>query len=213
MTKLEKLYSLLENSTELGVEFSQDVLEQISALEEDIIKKEILPSLNDNIEPVLGQIKRELVLVVEYKPNEPLSVRLSRKMNLSQFLEAKTIEPDPEVTHKACKRKRVSINRTPASGLCVFMPDGSFIQEKHACDTFVEAIKKAGVMKVRALDYTMSKVKLVSNTLGQKYKSSQHPVGNGLYVITHSNTDDKKKMLEKISKALGLNWTIEIIKK
>ena len=27
MTKLEKLYSLLENSLELGVEFPQDVLE------------------------------------------------------------------------------------------------------------------------------------------------------------------------------------------
>lgn len=68
-------------------------------------------------------------------------------------------------------------------------------------------------MKVRALDYTMSIVKLVSSTFDQKYKSSQRPVGNGLYVITHSNTNDKKKMLEKISKALGLNWTIEIIKK
>lgn len=48
MTKLEKLYSIIENSREVGVKLSKDVLQQVSELEEDIIKKEILPIVTQN---------------------------------------------------------------------------------------------------------------------------------------------------------------------
>ena len=45
MTKLEKLYSIIENSREVGVKLSKDVLQQVEELEEGIIKEEILPAL------------------------------------------------------------------------------------------------------------------------------------------------------------------------
>ena len=41
MTKLEKLYSIIENSREVGVKLSKDVLQQVEELEEGIIKEEI----------------------------------------------------------------------------------------------------------------------------------------------------------------------------
>lgn len=44
MTKLEKLYSIIENSREVGVGLSKDVLQQVEELEENIIKEEILPA-------------------------------------------------------------------------------------------------------------------------------------------------------------------------
>lgn len=34
MTKLEKLYSIIENSREVGVKLSKDVLQQVEELEE-----------------------------------------------------------------------------------------------------------------------------------------------------------------------------------
>ena len=43
MTKLEKLYSIIENSREVGVRLNEDVLRQVEELEEGIIKGEILP--------------------------------------------------------------------------------------------------------------------------------------------------------------------------
>ena len=42
MTKLEKLYSIIENSREVGVKLSKDVLQQVEELEEGIIKERTL---------------------------------------------------------------------------------------------------------------------------------------------------------------------------
>ena len=73
MTKLEKLYSIIENSRDVGVKLPKDVIRQVEELEENIIKDEILPALSSDIAPRLEPIKRDLVLVVEYHPGEPIS--------------------------------------------------------------------------------------------------------------------------------------------
>ena len=93
MTKLEKLYSIIENSKEVGVKLTQEVLQQVEELEEGIIKEEILPALSSDIAPRLNPIKRDLVLVVEYHPGEPISVALSRKAKISEIMDAKTLTP------------------------------------------------------------------------------------------------------------------------
>lgn len=87
MTKLQKLYSTIQNLKELGLELGNDLLKQTSELEQEIIKKEILPVVSEKIEPIISQIQRELVLVVDYVPNEPLSVRISRKRNFTDQME------------------------------------------------------------------------------------------------------------------------------
>ena len=43
MTKLQKLYSTIQNLKELGLELGDDLLKQTSELEQEIIKNEILP--------------------------------------------------------------------------------------------------------------------------------------------------------------------------
>ena len=89
MTKLEKLYSIIENSRDVGVKLPKGVLQQVEELEEGIIKEEILPALSGDIAPRLERIKRDLVLVVEYHPGEPISVALSRKAKISEIMGAK----------------------------------------------------------------------------------------------------------------------------
>ena len=42
------------------------------------LANEILPALSSDIAPRLNPIQRDLVLVVEYHPGEPISVALSR---------------------------------------------------------------------------------------------------------------------------------------
>ena len=211
MTKLEKLYSIIENSREVGVKLSKDVLQQVEELEEGIIKEEILPALGNDIAPRLEPIKRELVLVVEYHPGEPISVALSRKTNVSQLIEAKRLNADPEVEHKHGSQKARSGKVAPRTGLCIHRPDGSFIQELNAAATFTAAIKEAGLLKVRQLGIPLNGINIVSTTKDRKYGDAQREVTPGLYVLTHSNTAAKKRILEKINEALKLGWRIEII--
>jgi hypothetical protein len=61
MTKLEKLYSIIENSRDVGVKLPKGVLQQVEELEEGIIKEEILPALSsDEIQPPEIPINRAL---------------------------------------------------------------------------------------------------------------------------------------------------------
>lgn len=82
---------------------SDDVISQINEAEENIIREEILPIIGQDIEPTLSQIQRELVLVVEYRPGEPISVALSRKTKISQIVDAKPIVANPRKLSKPVK--------------------------------------------------------------------------------------------------------------
>ncbi len=82
------------------LELNEEQEKQLSELEEEIIKKEILPALSDDIAPRLEPIKRDLVLVVEYHPGEPISVALSRKAKISEIVGTKLMQPDPPAEHK-----------------------------------------------------------------------------------------------------------------
>ena len=89
--------------------------------------------MSKDIEPMLSQIQRELVLVVEYKPGTPISVALSRKTNIAELLDAKKLEIDPEVEHKEIGPRRKKVEKiAPATGLYIHLKDGEINQEKDA---------------------------------------------------------------------------------
>ena len=74
------------------------------------------PVLKQNIEPALQPVKRELVLVVDYVPGNPLSVHLSRKRNsAAEIPDAKEIVIDLEVTHSKHFRIETQTQRGPAT--------------------------------------------------------------------------------------------------
>ncbi|MEN6552285.1 MAG: hypothetical protein ABFC34_05285, partial [Methanobacterium sp.] len=191
MTKLEKLYSTIHNLKELGLELGEDLLKQTNELEHEIIKKEILPVISEKIEPIIGQIQRELVLVVDYVPNEPLSVRLSRKRNFSAEMETIEIVPDPQVEHNIGTIKRNATKKSSKTNLRVAFPDGKIIENRFAYETLYEVILLAGTERVRALGIVQCGVPLVSNTLDNFY--NQKEIGKGLYLITHSSTVQKRQ--------------------
>lgn len=210
MTKLEKLYASIKGLQELGLPLNDETLKAADDLEEQLIKTEILPAMSKDIEPRLSQIQRELVLVVEYKPGTPISVALSRKTNIAELLDAKILEQDPQAEHKEGKKHEKPIERINGKTvLRVTFPDGTVIADKKAKVTFAETIKRIGLMKVRNLGISFCHVPIVSNTLDKKYGQAQIPVGDGLYVMTHSSTHDKKKQLDKISQKLGLGLKVE----
>ncbi len=212
MTKLEKLYASIKGLQELGLPLNDETLKAADDLEEQLIKTEILPAMSKDIEPRLSQIQRELVLVVEYKPGTPISVALSRKTNIAELLDAKILEQDPQAEHKEGKKHEKPIERINGKTILrVTFPDGTVIADKKAKITFAEVIKRIGLMRVRNLGISFCHVPIVSNTLDKKYGQAQIPVGDGLYVMTHSSTHDKKKQLDKIAKELGIKLKVEEI--
>ena len=208
MNKLEKLYESIRTLEELSIPLNPETLKAVDELEEKIIKDEILPTLSEQVAPLLKPIQRDLVLVLEYHPGEEISVALSRKVKVAEMLGAKTMSA--EATPSGAD-DWTPITRSPKTGLCVFLKDGTFMQERKACDTFVKAILVAGIAKVRALNLVVCKVPLISDKLDDNYKKSQHAIDGGLYICAHASNAQKKKILEKISKLLGLDWKVEVV--
>ena len=125
MTKLETLYASIKGLEKVGLTLTDEMLKKADELEEQLTKTEVLPTLSKDIEPRLSQIQRELVLVVEYKPGEPISVALSRKTNIAEQLEAKRLELDPQVEHKELgPRATKQEKKAPGTELCVYRKDG-----------------------------------------------------------------------------------------
>lgn len=95
--------------------------------------------------------------------------------------------------------------------LRVTRPDGSMIEDSKATVTLAMTIQEIGVERVRSLNISLDGMNLIligENTL---YPSQQYYLGDGYYLNTHSSTDRKKYHLEKMFKALGLDWKVEIV--
>lgn len=213
MTKLEKLYSIIENSQEVGVKLNKDVLQQVEELEESIIKEEILPALSKDIAPRLNPIKRDLVLVVEYRPGEPISVALSRKVKISEISGVKTLTPSSSVPVKSEKAPEVVEPHEPTKhventtkGMRVAFPDGTIVWHRQAIDTFIDTLKKIGFARVSALGITHGGG---YNLVGKEKRPTvpgrvwQHEC-DGWYIYSNISNLQKLEDLRFISKKLKL---------
>lgn len=218
MSRLNKLYEAMETLRKEGLPVDENLERKANELEEDIIKKEILPVLSKTIEPALQPVKRELVLVVDYVPGQPLSVHLSRKRNFAAELsDAKEMVLDPEVTHSNhSSNYDGKIGRSPARDITVVFLDGTVISEKTAVDTLEAVVRKIGVAKVRKVveehNLKFCKVPVISNRRDEMYGKSQRDLGDGWLLITHSNNLMKKAFIEKVSETLGLGIKVTLKK-
>lgn len=213
MSRLNDLYKAMETLRREGLSLNEDLEKQVNELEENIIKKEILPIVTENIAPALKQVQRELVLVVDYVPGAPISVHLSRKRNFAAGItDAKEILPDPQVMHASNKGHKVQSKKSRRKGLVIEYPNGEILQMSKASDTLTEFIRRVGYQKVRALGISIDRMNLVSNTIDNKYEANQHQVASGWFVNTHSNGETKVRQIQRISDALHLGIKVELIK-
>lgn len=219
MSRLRKLYEAMETLLKEGLPVDKDLENKANELEEEIIKKEILPILTKNIEPALQPVQRELVLVVDYVPGQPLSVHLSRKRNFTAgIVDAKEIVVDPEISHsnRVNKAPDAKIHRGPRRDMEVLFPDKTIIAEKTAAETLEKVVKKIGVNAVRQVveqhNLKFCKVPVISNRRDAKYGRTQRDLGDGWLLITHSNNMMKKSFIEKVSNSLNLGLKVNLNK-
>lgn len=211
MSRLSDLYKAMETLRKEGLPVDENLERKANELEEEIIKKEILPVLSKTIEPALQPVQRELVLVVDYVPGKPLSVHLSRKRNFTAEIDAKEILPDPEVEHKEIGKTGPKVVKQPVTRLKIIFADGTVIQERNAAETFVAFVRKVGVERVCSLGLKQCKIPLVSNTIDKKYGDKQKPLGNGWYLMTNTSTQSKLKDIEAIAKAFDIKVKVDVI--
>lgn len=220
MATLKELYTTLKSLRDMNLPVDDKLLAAADLLEEKIIKEEVLPALSQTIEPQLSEIQRDLVLVVEYHPGEPLSVALSRKAKISEIIDAKTltpkankpvssnVKPQPVEPHEPTKHVE-----NPTKGLRVSFPDGTVIWYKSAIDTFVAALRKIGLDRIPQVGIMHSGYNLV----GKKKRPLvadrvwQHEI-DGWYVYSVLSNKVKIEDLKRISEYYKLSLTIDEIK-
>jgi hypothetical protein len=143
MTKIEQLYNSIQTLKELGVQLPQGLIEETNRVEEEIIKNDIIPALAETISPIIEQIQRGIILVVEYVPNEPLTVKLTRKRSFAipeeqDITEKKTlVEKETSFTvSPQIKEKKTAYTKKKMNP---FLP-----QHRHLLIPIVKALKLLG---------------------------------------------------------------------
>ncbi len=172
-------------------------------MEDSLIAEEILPAISESVAPVLGSFAT-ISPAVDYDPEGGITVKTTRGEVVVKENTAKKYEIPK--THKVVKvaeaqhvegeedkpQKSKKIERSPNTGLCVWLPNGEFIQAKKANLTMVEAVKWAGVKAVAALGLPHDGDYLVSKKEHPKYAGCVAILPNGYLLNTHSSTMTRK---------------------
>ena len=217
MATLKELYTTLKSLRDMNLPVDDKLLKAADNLEEKIIKEEILPALSQNIEPQLSEIQRDLVLVVEYHPGEPLSVALSRKTKISEIIDAKTLTPKSSKPVSSSEKPASVVPHEPTKhienatkGMRVTFPDGTVIWHRAAIETFIDTLRKIGFVNIPIVGIQHGGYDLVSKKKrpAEAGRVWQHEC-DGWYVYSNISNSQKRDDLMKISKYYNLGLSIE----
>ena len=219
MSKIQDYYNFMDK---FQGDLNEEQIKMLEGLEDQLIAEEILPAISKSVAPVLSILRRPLILVVDYDPQGGITVKTTRGEVVVEEDTAKKYKipstskvvkvAEAQKQNKEQKKIYNVTKRGSRTGLCIWLPNGDFIQEKKANMTMVEAVEQAGVERVDALKIPHNGDLLVSREAHPKYSSSQQKLSHGYLLNTHSGTKDKVKQLERISRELKLGWRVEQIK-
>ena len=97
----------------------------------------------------------------------------------------------------------------PNNLLAVEMADGHWISEDTAIATFIEVIKELGIEKVRTLDLYVNRIPLIANReYTDKAQRKIETETGTYYIVSGTNTENKKRILDNIAVRLELDMTV-----
>ena len=212
MNKLEELYNTMNSLKKFNLPIEDKLMQAVDELEEEIIKTEVLPSITKDIEPRLRQIKRKLVLVVDYDPDDVLSVKLSRKVNISKLIEGKNINENSNEISPRKEIHRSPSDRSESKGLIVTYQDGTKVCERTAIDTFIKVLRHIGLSRVKSMGIMHSGYNLVDTRKHPETTKAkwQHKV-DGYYVFCVLSNRQKVNDLKKISDYFHLGMDVRFV--
>src|SRR5690625_1246980 len=136
MSKLKRLYEAIENFKNLGVKIDEKTIESTLDVEENIIRTEMIPAISNAIIPIISQIQRELILVIEYSPDKPIELKMTRKRSFKLTEEEEAVVTQRKEFKKEVKYTLKPHTKSPKTNLVVHFPSGLTIKNKLAMDTF-----------------------------------------------------------------------------
>jgi hypothetical protein len=174
------------------------VLEEIAAVEAQLNHEGSAAFRNSHYEDAKRIVEAGMQLRIFSKKLAALKNEWTSGIDLKTRKRVKvdTVSPTPSHT------------KGPKQNLRITLPNGRVIQRPTAAAAFVDTIEMLGVERVRALGITECNIPLVGTKPHPKY--TQKHLGQWL-VCTHSNTDRKKLVLERIGKALHQPIHVDII--
>ena len=100
--------------------------------------------------------------------------------------------------------------RSSRSKLRVTFSDGTVFCDKSATRTMMQVIEHIGIEKVKRLGMENCHIHLITNEIVPKYEEWLKPIGDGYYLMTQSNTDQKYLQLTAIKNQLNMDFKIEM---
>jgi hypothetical protein len=185
--------------------------EQLVKTEEkikNIINEKLLPKIKKHLSKEMKKLNMNLTLLIDYIPKKKFDVSITRKIKIDKKNIISTVSLF-ETSNSYLNAKKIH-KKNPKTILKVTLEDGTVFQERKAKETFAKVIEHIGVNSVKQLNLYLSGKPLISKEVknNQNYYTR---LNNEYYICTHSSTNEKKKILNEISKKLNIGMNIEII--
>lgn len=100
--------------------------------------------------------------------------------------------------------------RSKPKKMRVCFPDGTIFCYASVKETFVQTLVKIGTEKLQNIKMEIGHLPIFSKEIYPKFKDWMVPIGNGWYVNTQSDTDQKYRQLYIICQQLGLDVVIDV---
>ena len=127
MEDLKKMYQAIEMLEELGLPVSLEQQFALRQLENDYLEQNIIPAVSDLIQSKVEILKNNFCLLVNYNPEEGVSVKQ---------VEKKTVIKQP-----AMLRTDGEPYKTKNGFLRITFPDGKVVQDQIVVKTYLKAIE------------------------------------------------------------------------
>lgn len=195
IVKQEQIKEMTEIVERLGVlklTIPSDFETKINECQQTIEDYDIKTIMLNDIEEELIKLSQQYSIRVLFTNNQLSIDRATRK-----------VVDNEEKSESARTTKR------PRMRLKIILPGGKVLSSNTAAETMVRFVKYIGPKKVRELGIKCCNIDLVSDKLHNIYSAQQQFLGNGLFLLTQSNTPTKIRQIQQIAEAFNLDIKIE----
>lgn len=195
MEKLEKAYQAIDLLKSIDMPISSEQRAMLARMEREYLREEVIPLFEQEISPLVKNMRNSFELEVTYNQEDGLDVSLIERPIVQTKLFS-NVQPSR-------RQKKYKIR--------VLFPDNHVSCNHMVWETLMDVIRYAGPERVRRLGITIMGGNLVSNELheNERYRIGQKEIEPGLYVCTYSSTDTKFEQIKYINKQLNLGLQIE----